>query len=136
MQRRLRIESKKKAIALAQAAWDKMAMDPVLIEVKELSDVTDYLLVCSADTVRGVRTIADSVEKRIDELGERVFGMEGYTEGRWVLIDTSDVLVNVFKENLREFYDLEGLWIDTPRIELPFKDGIQRESEQLEKDLG
>ncbi|MBI2486854.1 MAG: ribosome silencing factor [Deltaproteobacteria bacterium] len=128
------IESKKKAIALARAAWEKNALHTILIDMKKLTDVTDYFIICSADSDRGVKTIADNIQKKLKELGDKVIGIEGYTEGKWVLIDTTDVVIHVFYDPLRKFYDLEGLWIDAPRIRLPFEDGFPKKPEQPKED--
>ena len=116
------IETKEKALSIARAAWEKHAQNPVLIEVKSSSDVTDYFLVCSANSDRGVKTIVEGIEQKLKELGEKVIGIEGYSEGNWVLIDSADVVAHIFYEPLRGFYDLESLWIDAPRIDLPFEE--------------
>jgi ribosome-associated protein len=129
------IKSKEKAIALAYAAWEKKAQDTAVIEIRALSDVADYFLVCSADSDRGVKTIVDNIEEKLKELGERAIGVEGYTEGKWVLIDAVDVVVHVFYEPVRRFYDIEGLWIDAPRIKLPFENRFPNQSKELEKDF-
>lgn len=102
--------------------------------MKKLTDVTDYFIICSADSDRGVKTIADNIQKKLKELGDKVIGIEGYTEGKWVLIDTTDVVIHVFYDPLRKFYDLEGLWIDAPRIRLPFEDGFPKKPEQPKED--
>jgi len=130
------IKSKEKAIALAHAAREKKAQDTEVIEIKALSDIADYFLVCSADSDRGVKTIVDNVEQKLKQMGERAIGVEGYTEGRWVLIDAADVVVHVFYEPLRRFYDIEGLWIDAPRIKIPIEDQFPNQSKRLEKDFG
>ncbi len=130
------IKSKEKAIILALAAREKKANDTEVIEIKALSDIADYFLVCSADSDRGVKTIVDDVQQKLKEMGERAIGVEGYTEGRWVLIDSADVVVHVFYEPVRRFYDIEGLWIDAPRIKLPIEDQFPNQSTKLEKDYG
>lgn len=130
------IKSKEKAIILALAAREKKANDTEVIEIKALSDIADYFLVCSADSDRGVKTIVDNVQQKLKEMGERAIGVEGYTEGRWVLIDSADVVVHVFYEPVRRFYDIEGLWIDAPRIKLPIEDQFPNQSTKLEKDYG
>lgn len=130
------IKSKEKAIILAHAAQEKKAQDIEVIEIKALSDIADYFLVCSADSDRGVKTIVDNIEQSLKEMGERAIGVEGYTEGKWVLIDAADVVVHVFYEPVRRFYDIEGLWIDAPRIKLPFEDQPPNQSKRLEKDYG
>jgi len=116
------IETKEKALSIAHTAWEKHAQNPILIEVKTSSDVTDYFLVCSANSDRGVKTIVDGIEQKLKELGEKIIGIEGYSEGKWVLIDSADVVVHIFYEPLRGFYDIESLWIDAPRIDLPFEE--------------
>jgi ribosome-associated protein len=130
------IKSKEKAIILALAAREKKANDTEVIEIKALSDIADYFLVCSADSDRGVKTIVDNVQQKLKEMGERAIGVEGYTEGRWVLIDSADVVIHVFYEPVRRFYDIEGLWIDAPRIKLPIEDQFPNQSTKLEKDYG
>ncbi|HXG30572.1 MAG TPA: ribosome silencing factor [Thermodesulfobacteriota bacterium] len=127
------MESKEKALALARAAWEKKAQNTVLMDMKSLTDLADYFIVCSADSDRGVKTIVDNIEKKLRELGCRVLGVEGYTEGKWVLIDAMDIVIHVFYEPVRAFYDLEGLWIDAPRIKLPFEDGSLKQSGETEE---
>lgn len=105
---------------MARAAWEKKAQRPLVLEVGEKSDVTDYFVVCSANSDRGVRTIVESVERELKKRSISILGTEGLSEGRWVLLDLADVVLHVFYEPLREFYDIEGLWIDTPRVDLPF----------------
>ncbi len=93
-----------------------------MLEVKSTSDVTDYFLVCSANSDRGVKTIVENIEQTLKDAGQKVIGVEGFKEGRWVLVDSADVVAHVFYEPLREFYDIESLWIDAPRLNLDFKD--------------
>ena len=101
--------------------------------MKALSNITDYFVICSANSDRGVKTIVDHIERKLNELGQRIIGIEGYTEGKWVLIDAVDVVVHVFYEPLRKFYDLEGLWIDSPRIGIPFVEEFPIGTEDLEE---
>jgi ribosome-associated protein len=86
---------------MAQAAWEKKADNPVLLDVGSTSDVTDYFLVCSANSTRGVKTIVDNIEKTLEEAGEKVIGIEGYSDGNWVLIDSADVVHVFIDQNLR-----------------------------------
>ena len=106
------------AIAAANAAIAKQAIEPVLIDLSTAHSYTDYLLVTSGQGSRGVSAIAEHVEKALAERGVRSLGSEGVREGHWALLDFGDVVVHVFDHNLREFYDLEGMWFDSPRIEL------------------
>jgi ribosome-associated protein len=75
-------------------------------------------VICSAGTDRQVRTIVEEVERALRELGRKPLRREGETESRWVLLDYVDVVVHVFAEEEREFYDLERLWRDAPRVAL------------------
>ena len=84
--------------------------------------MTDYFLICSANSDRGVKTIVENIEKKLKDIGEKVIGVEGYREGKWVLVDSADVVVHIFYEPLREFYNIESLWIDAPRLKLHFED--------------
>jgi ribosome-associated protein len=101
--------------------------------MKTLSNITDYFVICSANSDRGVKTIVDHIERKLKELGQRVIGIEGYTEGKWVLIDALDVVVHVFYQPLRRFYDLEGLWIDSPRIGIPLFEEFPIPAEDLKE---
>ena len=114
------INNKEKAQAMAEAAYDKKAEDIVLLEMIELSDFTDYFIICSTDSARGVKTIVENIEIKCKELGTKVLGVEGLKESRWVLIDAGDIIVHVFHDPIRSEYDIESLWNEAPRVELPF----------------
>jgi len=103
---------------MARLALEKKAGDVVVIEVKRLSSVCDYVLICGGDSERQVKAIADSIEQGLKERGIRPFGVEGAEAGRWALLDYIDVVAHVFLTPVRGYYDLEGLWADAPRIEL------------------
>jgi ribosome-associated protein len=100
------------------AVSEKQAVDPVALKLVGLTTITDYFLVCSGASTRQVQAIADSVEKRLREQGMKRYQMEGYESGTWVLIDVDDVVVHVFRDDTRKFYDLERLWADAPRVPL------------------
>jgi ribosome-associated protein len=100
-------------------ALEKKAYDLVLMEVGELTSLADYFLVCTGRSDTQVQAIAQSIEENLDRLGIRPLSIEGHTRGQWVVLDFDDVVVHVFYEPLREFYDLERLWARAPRVELP-----------------
>lgn len=106
------------ALAAAQAAIDKKAIEPVLIDLSQAQSYTDYLLVASASSPRAVKAIAEYVVEVLAERGLRQLGVEGVRDGRWALLDFGDIVVHVFEHPLREFYDLEGMWFDAPRLPL------------------
>ncbi len=110
------------AVAAARAAASKQARDVVILDVRELIVITDYFLIASGTSDRQVRTIADEVERRLrEEHSVKPYRREGATEGRWVLLDYVDFVVHVFQKADREYYDLERLWSDAPRV--PFHNG-------------
>ena len=73
-----------------------------------------------------MKTIVDNLEKKLGELGEKKIGVEGYSEGKWVLVDSGDVVAHVFHKSFRGFYNLESLWSDAPQVKLSFDDEIER----------
>ncbi len=102
----------------ALAADDKLAIDPVILNVSELLTITDSFVIASASNDRQVKAIAEEVESRIKAIGgPSPLRIEGLSEARWVLLDYGDFVVHVFLDEVREFYDLERLWADAPRIE-------------------
>ncbi len=118
--RRNQLDSKEIAIAAARAASDKKAEDILALDVAALLVVTDYFVICTGRNDRQVKTIADEVEDRLrQDLGIKPIGREGLREARWVLLDFVDVVVHIFQPDEREFYRLERLWGDAPRLSLP-----------------
>jgi ribosome-associated protein len=104
----------------AQAASDKRASDIVAIDVANLLVVTDYFVICTGNTDIQVKAIAEEVEDRLREQGGiKPIGREGLPEAKWVLIDFGDLVLHVFQPDERDFYRLEKLWSDAPRLDLP-----------------
>ena len=95
-----------------------MAQEPVCLEVRNLVSFADAFLILSGRSDRHVRAIADAVSEAAARLGDKTFGVEGYDEGRWVLIDLGDLIVHVFQHEVRKTYDLERLWSDAPVVDL------------------
>jgi len=100
-----------------EAALEVKAEDVVALDVRELASFADAFVVATGRSDRQVRAIADSIERAMREAGAPVLGVEGYPEGRWVLIDLDDVIVHVFQPEARAHYDIERLWSDAPQIE-------------------
>lgn len=111
------LDSWEKTLLLARSALEKKACDLVVMEVREISSIADYFIICSGRSDRQVQSIAQGIEE--NEAGISPRSVEGTSRGHWVLMDFSDVIVHIFYEPVREFYDLEGLWGDAPRIGLP-----------------
>lgn len=103
----------------AAAAADKKATDVVALNVAETLVVTDYFLIATGANDRQVHAIADAVEDALREAGVKPIGREGERELKWVLLDYGDFVVHVFQAAERDFYRLEKLWSDAPRLDLP-----------------
>jgi ribosome-associated protein len=103
----------------AEAAAEKKASDVMALFVGETLVVTDYFLIATGANDRQVHAIADGVEDALREAGVKPIGREGGQELKWVLLDYGDFVVHVFQAAEREFYRLEKLWSDAPRLDLP-----------------
>jgi ribosome-associated protein len=111
------------ALEAARAAADKKATDPVILEVGNVLAICDYFVIASAPNDRQVRAICEEIEERVKRAGGgSPRFVEGLGDARWVLIDYGDWIVHVFLQEAREFYDLERLWGDVPRV--PFVDDV------------
>lgn len=100
----------------ARAALDKRATDLVVLDVRGVSSVADYFLLCSATSATHVETISDAIRAELKREGIRPLHAEGVAESGWVLLDYGDVLVHVFLEDTRAYYALERLWGDAPAV--------------------
>jgi ribosome-associated protein len=99
-----------------QAALGKKAEGLVVLDVRGLTSIADAFVICSGRSNRQVSAIADHIERFLKKKGVRPLGVEGKGEGHWVLMDYGNVIIHVFYQETRKFYDLEGLWIDAKKI--------------------
>ena len=108
------------ALAIAASALDRKALNVVILDVAGKVDYTDYVVVMSGRSDRQVAAIAKNVEQDVREkLGVRCLSLEGLPQASWVLMDFGDVIAHVFHEDTRGYYDLESLWVDVPRVDVP-----------------
>ncbi|MBI5742001.1 MAG: ribosome silencing factor [Nitrospirae bacterium] len=105
----------------AEAALEKKARDTVILELKDLSTIADYFVICSGDNPAQIRAIAEAIEEKYSKTKIFPSGREGMGSARWVLIDYGDIVIHIFDEETRAYYELEKLWIDAPRIEIERK---------------
>ena len=113
-------ESKDVALLAAEAASDKKGEAILALDVSQLLVVTEYFVIVTGRTNIQVRAIADEVEEQLRaKAGEKPIGREGFGEDKWILLDYGDVVVHVFQPQERDFYRLEKLWGDAPRLALP-----------------
>jgi ribosome-associated protein len=120
--------ARERARRLAEVTRDLDAENVVALAVGELTSFADAFVIATASSDRQARAVADAVVESARGSGEVVLGVEGYEDGRWILIDGGDVVVHVFVRDAREHYDLDRLWADAPRIELPGPLGTPREA--------
>jgi ribosome-associated protein len=110
-------EARAAALAVAEAGLEKKALAVEIIDVRGKVDYADYVVVMSGRSDRQVNAIARGVEEHLKKkLGVRANGVEGLPQGTWVLMDFGDVVVHVFHEDTRGYYDVESLWIDAARV--------------------
>ena len=113
------IDTLKTALILADAAMELQAADPVLLDVQGMVSYADYLLVLTGTSVPHVQALADALRSRARAHDIRVVSVEGVQAAKWALLDFGDVIVHVFQPVERGYYDLEGMWGEVPRVEIP-----------------
>jgi len=112
------VKSKEKALLVAELAKAKLAEGLLILDMRKVSDITDFFVIVSAASTKRCQTIAEHIEEGLHKAGEPISSMEGRKEGLWILVDAYDVVAHVFYGDTRKFYNLEGLWGDAPRISL------------------
>lgn len=126
------IEPEGLAAFLATSAIQKKGTDVVILDMRELVSYTDYFVLVTASNRRHVQAIADYARRQAkQELGLQEGAIEGREAARWVLVDFGDVVLHVFDEPMRGFYDLDGLWRDAPRPALPEVEPIKDDAEPV-----
>jgi ribosome-associated protein len=109
-------DSREKALLCAEVADRFQANDLVVLDISRFSSFADYFIICSGKSSRQVQGIADHIEDTLRESGFKPLGVEGKRDGHWVLMDYGDVIIHIFYEPVRSFYDLESLWADAPQL--------------------
>ncbi len=102
-----------------KAVLGKKALNVVVLDVAELTSFADVFIICTGRSNRQVSAIADYIKTDLKKHKIKPLSVEGSKDGHWVLLDYGHVIIHVFYETMREFYDLEGLWVDAERIETP-----------------
>ena len=104
---------------IVNAMLQRKVIAPVLMDVQELTSVADYFIVCSGSSNRQVAAIAQTIKKELKKHKYKPLSIDGIQEGQWVLMDFGHVVIHIFYDPIRNFYDLEGLWTDAARIVTP-----------------
>lgn len=110
------INAKKRALWCVNASLEKKATDLVVMNVSEISFFTDYFVICSGASDRQVQAIASAIQEKMKKNRVLPLGVEGEKNGQWVLMDYDDVVVHIFYEPVREFYGIEKLWSEAPKV--------------------
>jgi len=122
-------------LVAARAALDKKAEGLSLLDLRGLSDVTDYFLICHGRSGRQVQTISDTIEHALRLERRRPGHVEGYARGEWIMMDYFAFVVHIFTMERRSFYALERLWADAPRLKVPGTDrAVVRRGSRLRRD--
>ena len=110
---------------ITELAADRRALDIVVLDLRGLSSVTDYFVICTGRSGVQVQAICEHVERELKERGRTASAREGVANGQWALLDYADVVVHVFQPQTRELYDLERLWFEAPRWTYPEGSAIE-----------
>jgi ribosome-associated protein len=104
----------------------KKAKETVILELKGLTIIADYFVICSGESTTQVRAIAEYIEAEFRNKSMRPLSVEGLRYAHWVLIDYGDIIVHVFEDQTRNYYELEKLWLDAPRVTVEEDEGVHR----------
>lgn len=117
-------EGARLAEQIAEAAWDRKALDLKILDVRKLVSYADYFVICSGRSDRQVQAISQNISDELREHGFRPLGIEGQAHGMWVLMDYGDIIVHIFHLAEREEYGLEQIWKDAPRLTIEVPEGL------------
>ncbi len=106
---------RQQAMMICDALYNKKAQDIVAIHVGDKTIIADWFVICSGRATAQVKALSDEIEEKAEGMGLSVRRIEGYGEGRWIVIDFGSILVHIFYPEEREYYNMERLWIDDPR---------------------
>jgi len=106
-------------LTAVRGAQAKKAEDVVVLDLRDVTTLTDFFVICSGTNVRQNQAISDEVHLKVKSRGELPFSLEGYENAEWILLDYGDFIVHVFSERARSYYDLERLWRHGKRVEVP-----------------
>ncbi len=113
------MQPKEKALLAAEAAAEEKARDITILAMEELLNITDFFVLCSGNNPRQVQAIARGVREEVEEMDDSPARVEGMDVGSWILLDFGEIVVHVFDDSRREYYNLERLWGDAERVEFP-----------------
>lgn len=112
-------ESQERALLCINASLEKKAKNLIVLNVSKISAFADYFIICSGTSDRQVRAIAGAIQENLKKADILALGVEGDAAASWILLDYDDVIIHVFLESARAFYDLERLWSEAPQMAVP-----------------
>ncbi len=118
MRDKIKLTPQERAIKCAAMALDKKALEVKILEIGRLSSIADYLVLASGRSDKQTQAIADSVRQGLKKFGKAI-DIEGVKEGQWIVIDYGDVIVHIFQEEIRRYYNLDELWSAAPEVDIP-----------------
>jgi ribosome-associated protein len=121
---------KQKALGICEVLYNKKAIDIVAIHVADKTIVADWFVICSGRAVQQVKALADELDEKASGLGLTIRRSEGYSEGKWIVLDYADILVHIFYPEERKYYNMERLWDESDRA---IRYSQQKEEEEQEK---
>lgn len=107
-----------KISVIVKACIEKKGIDIKVLDIKKLTAITDYFVITSGNSTKQVVAIADEIEEKMDLANYELIGKEGYKEGKWILLDYGNVIVHIFRNEERDFYNLENVWADGDELNL------------------
>lgn len=116
MAKKAKNEAQKRLLWCINAAIQRKAKDLVVMKVTAVSSFADYFIICSGTSDRQVKAIASWLQESLKEVGMTPLGMEGVQYGQWILMDYGDIVIHIFYDPVREFYDIERLWSEAPKM--------------------
>jgi ribosome-associated protein len=116
---RSNLSAQEKALLIVETALQKKPVNPIALQVEGLCSFSEYFLILSGTSTRQTQALAGHLRTALGKKGIRPLGVEGEEPGQWILMDYDEVIVHIFLDTVRDFYDVEGLWIDAPRLDFP-----------------
>lgn len=113
------LEAHEKALEIAKVALKHGAQDLMILDMREVMTITDYFVICTGRSRLHCTAIAEHIEEELSERGTYIKHHEGLKDGIWIILDYLDVVVHIFEEEARDFYDLRRLWADATEVEVP-----------------
>ncbi len=127
------MEAKEQVLALCEVLYDKKAQDIIAIHVEDKTIIADWFVICSGRAVPQVKAICEEIEEKAPGIGLTLRRKEGYTEGRWIVLDFANILVHLFIPDERKYYNMERLWMDDPREAIQFSQMKEEQEQQAPK---